>query len=53
MQRKVVYFLYLCVQIRSVFICKYDKIAQILFFSIPILHNICYINVGRIFITIF
>lgn len=53
MQRKVVYFLYLCVQIRAVFAPKYDQIVKALFFAIPIINNICYINVGRIFMVIF
>lgn len=53
MQRKVVYFLYLCVQIRSVFACKFDRMARALFAAVPILNNICYINVGRILTAVF
>jgi hypothetical protein len=53
MQRKIVYFLYLCVQIRGIFACKYDLIAKSVFYAIPILNNICYINTGRIFMVLF
>jgi hypothetical protein len=48
MQRKVVYFVYLCVQLSNVFSSKFDRVARALFAAIPILNNITYINVGRV-----
>jgi len=48
MQRKVVYFVYLCVQLPNAFAGKFDRVARALFAAIPILNNICYINVGRV-----
>lgn len=53
MQRKVVYFLFLCVQVRAVFAAKFDRIVRALFAAVPILNNICYINVGRILAAVF
>ena len=49
MQRRVANFIYLCVQI-PVFKCKYDVIVRSVFYSIPIVNSICYINIGRILI---
>ncbi len=34
-----------------VFKCKYDSIVRSVFYSIPFVNNICYINLGRIFIV--
>jgi hypothetical protein len=48
MQRKVVYFLYLCVQLPNAFSNKFDRVVRALFAAIPILNNITYINVGRV-----
>lgn len=53
LQRKVVYFLYLCVQIRPVFACKYDLILKCILFSVPNINNLCYINLARIFMVVF
>ena len=53
LQRKVVYFLYLCVQIRPVFACKYDLILKSVIFSVPNVNNLCYINLARILMVIF
>lgn len=53
LQRKVVYFLYLCAQMKTAFAPHLDRMAATLFLSIPVLNAITYINAARTFVLLF
>lgn len=53
LQRRVVYFLFLCVQMRHAFPYKYDLVLKAVLFSTPNVNNLCYINLARILMVVF
>jgi len=52
MQRRAINFLYQCVQMKDVYLDRVEPTLKAVFASIPIMSNLCYINMGRILVCL-